>query len=51
MAAIIRNMIRGIRSPIPSGYVVGRTDPGSGDAHLIPLQALGQAVTSAGGSS
>ena len=29
--------VRGIRSPIPSGYVIGRTVPGVGDAHLIPI--------------
>jgi hypothetical protein len=49
MTSIIRNMIRGIRSPIPSGYVIGRTDPGTGEVHLISLKALGTAQAAAGG--
>ena len=32
--------IRGIRSPIPSGYMVGRMSDGSGDAELIPFSQL-----------
>ena len=33
--------IRGIRSPIPSGYLLGRSDPGTGDVQLIPIGGIG----------
>jgi hypothetical protein len=33
--------IRGIRTPIPSGYVLGRTVGGTGDVHLIPIDRVG----------
>jgi hypothetical protein len=39
--------IRGIRTPIPSGYVLGRTAGGTGDVHLIPIDQVG-GVSSAG---
>lgn len=29
--------LRGIRGPIPSGHILGRSDAGSGDPHLIKL--------------
>jgi hypothetical protein len=34
--------IRGIRSPIPSGHLIGRTDTGEGDGHLVKA---GRALT------
>lgn len=36
--------IRGIRQEIPPGYVLGRTQPGVGQPHLISIQDLGTAV-------
>ena len=41
--------IRGIRTPIPGGHVLGRTDQGTGDTQLIPLKDLGQALVAGGG--
>lgn len=35
-----------IPGTIPSGYVLGRTDPGPGPAHLISVKALGNTVVS-----
>jgi hypothetical protein len=32
--------IRGIRQQIPTGYVIGRTDTGQGNVHLIPISHL-----------
>lgn len=32
--------LRGLRSPIPPGYVLGRTAQGSGDVQLIPISAF-----------
>ena len=37
--------LRGIRTPIPTGYALGRTSPGSGDTELIPLSAVGGLTT------
>lgn len=39
--------IRGV-GPIPSGYVVGRTDPGTGDTHLISIADLAHAAQGTG---
>lgn len=36
------------RAGIPSGYVIGRLDKGTGPEQLIPLQKLGNAMASAG---
>lgn len=43
--------VRGIRQVLPTGYVIGRTSPGSGDAELIPLSSLGQALVATGTTS
>lgn len=40
--------IRGMRGPIPSGYVVGRTDSGSGPPHLISWAGIGQKLMTSG---
>jgi hypothetical protein len=40
--------IRGIRSPIPSGHVIGRLSPGQGDAELIDLATLSGHVAASG---
>jgi hypothetical protein len=40
--------IWGIRAKIPSGYVVGRLDPKTGAAQLIPLKNLGHALGQSG---
>jgi hypothetical protein len=40
--------IHGIRSPIPPGYVLGRTSRGQGDVELISLSKLGNALVTAG---
>ncbi len=40
--------VRGLRSPIPTGYVLGRTDPGTGDAHLISIDTLTDQVKATG---
>lgn len=36
--------VLGIRKPIPSGYVVGRSSQGTGDAELISIKSLATAV-------
>ena len=41
--------VRGIHGAIPAGYVVGRTDPGTGAIHLIPLASLAQKLGGSGG--
>lgn len=46
MAKTIDRKIRGIRTSIPSGYVLGRTETGEGDVHLISIRELGGALTS-----
>lgn len=43
--------VRGIRDPIPAGYVLGRLSAGEGDTQLIHLSDLGTALVSAGGGS
>lgn len=43
--------IRGIRSPIPQGYVLGRTSSGQGDVELIDIVSLGQQIAASSGSS
>lgn len=43
--------VRGIHGSIPSGYIVGRTDPGTGKPQLIPMKTLGHALTQAGAVS
>jgi len=40
--------IRGIRSPVPSGYVLGRVAPGVGEVHLIDIQALASQILATG---
>lgn len=37
MAGPINKKIRGIRDPIPAGYVLGRTGTGIGDVHPVPI--------------
>lgn len=44
----INRKIRGIRDPIPSGYIIGRTSAGSGDAELIHLSELGRSLVATG---
>src|SRR5574340_767904 len=39
---------QGIRLRTPSGYVLGRLDPGSGEAQLIPISSLGQRLVATG---
>ena len=41
MANAPRIKLRGSRTPIPQGYVIGRISPKSGDAELINLRSLG----------
>lgn len=41
--------IAGIRKSIPSGYVLGRVDPATGDVQLIPLAELGTRLIASGG--
>ena len=41
--------IRGIRTPIPAGYVLGRTSQGKGDTQLIAIADLGKALVAVGG--
>jgi len=41
MATTPNIRLRGVRTPIPPGYVVGRISPGKGNAELINLRALG----------
>ena len=43
--------IRGIRSPIPQGYVLGRTSSGQGDVELIDIVSLGRQIATSSGSS
>ena len=40
--------LRGIRQVIPTGYVIGRIDPGEGDAQLIPISRLSDAAAKTG---
>lgn len=40
--------IRGIRTPLPQGYVIGRLSPGEGDAELIDMASLGLEIVSTG---
>lgn len=44
----ILRKIRGIRDTIPSGYVLGRTDPKDGHAQLIPIAHLGSKLVASG---
>jgi len=43
--------IRGIRSSIPSGYVLGRTQPGQGAPHLIAIKDLASSSGGGGGGA
>lgn len=49
-----RNRFRGIRTPLQSGYILGRTDKGKGDVHPIALNdlalRLSQTPSGGGGS-
>ena len=40
--------LRGIRQSIPSGYVLGRASPGTGDTQLIPHEDLAAKLVSTG---
>lgn len=40
--------IRGIRSPIPTGYVLGRSAPGVGDTELIDMTTLASQISQTG---
>jgi hypothetical protein len=40
--------IRGIRTPLPSGYVLGRISPGTGDTELIDLGKIASHVAASG---
>ena len=40
--------VRGIRSTIPSGYILGRTDAGTGDPHLVSMDTLADQVIATG---
>lgn len=40
--------IRGIRTPLPSGYVLGRMSPGTGDTELIDISKIGQQLVAVG---
>jgi hypothetical protein len=40
--------VRGIRTPIPSGYILGRTSPGTGDTELIDLGTIAALVAQSG---
>lgn len=42
--------IRGIRQSIPSGFVLGRTEAGTGAVHLIPLKNMASGGSIGGGS-
>jgi len=39
---------RGMRFPVPTGHIIGRVSPGSGDAEFIPLDQLANSLTSGG---
>lgn len=41
--------VRGIRTPIPAGYVLGRVSAGTGDAELIDLTTLAGKILATGG--
>ena len=43
----LHRFIRGIRDSIPSGYVLGRTDSGTGNVHLIKIADLTQNAVNA----
>lgn len=47
----INRIIRGIRDRIPSGYLVGRTDDGEGQPHLVSITDLIKTVHDAPGGS
>lgn len=49
MAAAPKIGIRGIRQPIPSGYVLGRKSAGTGQPELVSINDLGQSLV--GGSA
>lgn len=40
--------VRGLRSPIPTGYVLGRVSPGTGEVQLIDITTLAIAVAATG---
>lgn len=46
---VLKQRLRGIRSSIPQGYILGRVSGGVGDVELISLKNLGSAIISAGG--
>lgn len=41
-------LLRGIRTVIPAGHVLGRLSSGSGQVELIPLSSLGSRLSSSG---
>ena len=43
--------LQGIRVPIPPGYILGRTSPGTGVVELIKIADLGKALVVAGQGS
>lgn len=43
--------LQGIRAPIPPGYILGRTSPGTGVVELIKIADLGKALVVAGQGS
>ena len=40
--------VRGIRTPLPSGYILGRVSPGVGDTELIDVSTLGHSLVATG---
>src|SRR3990167_5721887 len=48
MAAVKNIAVRGIRTSIPTGHVVGRVSAGEGGAELINIADLGNALTGTG---
>lgn len=51
MAEKPRIRLRGVRSSVPPGYVLGRTDPGNGDVQLIPISMFDDKSRSTGASA
>ena len=51
MTGVLNNKVLGIKGSMPSGYVLGRTDPGTGQVQMIDLTTLGQRLTNSGGAS
>lgn len=40
--------VRGIRSPVPTGHILGRVSLGAGDVELINIQTLATQIFTAG---